>query len=67
MDAEHYLPRDPCKDEEEPTTRRCKHCGARDLHWEDDNGAWRLVNKHGEIHRCAISRPAKPADFGSIK
>lgn len=43
------------------STRRCKYCGARGLHWEEDDGKWRLVSGSGEIHRCPGRRKSLPA------
>lgn len=48
---------------------RCKHCGERDLFWEEARGPhnrkrWVLVTGEGEIHKCPAYRAeATAADF----
>lgn len=46
----------------EPREAECNRCGKGGLHWEDDNGKWVLVDKHNEIHRCAV----KANDFEGL-
>lgn len=49
-------------DEENPTEKYCKYCGKGNLHWEDDNGKWILIDSSsGAIHKCK-SKPIKPFD-----
>ncbi len=52
-------------DEPPPTTRLCSRCGAKGLHWEQDEDQqgrpmWVLATAKGEIHKCP---PATPNDF----
>lgn len=46
----------------------CRRCGKGGLAWEDDNGRWRLVDSHGEVHRCDPAKIAKlvAADFEAL-
>ncbi len=45
----------------------CRRCGKGGLTWEDDNGRWRLVDSHGEVHHCDPVKIAKlvASDFES--
>lgn len=49
----------------QPSTVECKRCGKGGLHWEDDNGKWRLVNAKGLLHVCDTSSAAD--DFEVLK
>lgn len=42
----------------EPAIVECKRCGKGGLHWEEDNGNWRLANAKGLLHVCDTSSAA---------
>ena len=40
-------------DDDSPSRNiECKRCGKSGLHWEDDNGRWRLLTAKGAAHVC---------------
>jgi hypothetical protein len=39
------------------TTKTCRFCGVKGLHWGKWKGAWRLFSKAGLLHGCCLIPP----------
>ena len=63
-----YQP-DPFEDAEDVPVVECRHCGKGGLHWEDDNGTWKLYTVKYMLHVCKTEDAQKGVanDFDVVK
>ena len=47
------------EEDDQPSLIICKLCRTSGLHWENDNGRWRLLTKSGMVHVCPKQAPVK--------
>jgi hypothetical protein len=51
-------------DDDDENSIECKFCGKSNLHWENYDGCWMLVNNYGKVHKC---KKKSPEDFMESK
>lgn len=66
MRLSNYFDRHNGEEDEPPRIVECNRCGQAGLHWEEDNGRWRLCTAKFAIHVCDEKRLHRADDFEDL-